>query len=113
MNSDTLRALINFLRPEQKSYQGGREQVSPAKMVAVTVAFLGCQMPCKQLASLFGLAEGCLLKITEYIMSMLSDKSKLIIKWPSKDEYPEIAAEFNKRRIWYMIQIGQILLKYE
>ena len=103
MNSDTLRALINFLKPEQRSYQGGREQVSPAKMVAITVAFLGCQMPCKQLVSLFGLAEGCLLKITEYIMTILCDKSKLIIKWPSKDEYLEIAAEFNKRRIQYII----------
>ena len=77
----------------------GREQVSPSKMVAVTVAFLGCQMACKQLASLFGMSEGCLLKVTEYIMGILSAKSKLIIKWPTKAEYPEIAADFNKRRI--------------
>ena len=45
MNADTLRALIAFLNPERRSYQGGRVQISPAKMVAISVAFLGSQMP--------------------------------------------------------------------
>ena len=99
MNKDTLRALTSFIEPQRRIYQGGREQVFPSKMVAVTTAFLGSQLPCKQLGSIFGLSEGCLLKITEYIMELLTEKSKLIIKWPNKDDYANIAAEFNKRRI--------------
>ena len=98
MNKQTLRALTGFLKPVTRVYQGGREQVSPSKMVAITVAFLGSQMPCKQMSSMFGMSEGCFLKVTEYVMQLLTDKSHLIIKWPNKD-YPEIAAEFNKRRI--------------
>ena len=99
MNTDTLRALTGFLSPQQRLYQGGRQQVCPSKMVAVTVAYLGCQMPCKQLGKMFGLSEGCLIKVTEYIMELLVEKSKVLMKWPSKDEYAEIAAAFNKRRI--------------
>ena len=99
MNADTLRALIGFINPQRRSYQGGREQISPAKMVAITVAFIGSQMPCKQMSQMFRISEGCLIKITEYIMDLLVKKSHLVIKWPSKDEYEEIAAEFNKRRI--------------
>ena len=105
MNADTLRALIAFLNPERRSYQGGREQISPAKMVTITVAFLGSQMPCKQISTMFGISEGCLMKITEYVMDLLAKKSHLVIKWPSKDEYEDIAAEFNKRRIWYFLII--------
>ena len=101
MNADTLRALIAFLNPERRSYQGGRVQISPAKMVAISVAFLGSQMPCKQMSQMFGISEGCFMKITEYIMELLVKKSHLVIKWPSKDEYEDIAAEFNKRRIRY------------
>ena len=99
MNKNTLRALTSFLEPERRLYQGGREQVFPSKMVAMTTAFLGSQLACKQLSSMFGISEGCFLKVTEYIMQLLTDKSKFIIKWPNKDEYPAIAAEFNKRRI--------------
>ena len=99
MNSATLRALTGFLNPQRRVYQGGRVQVSPSKMVAVTTAYLGCQMPCKQLGKMFGLSEGCLLKVTEYVMQLLMQKSHLIIKWPSRDEYTDIANEFNKRRI--------------
>ena len=51
------------------------------------------------MSQMFGISEGCLIKITEYIMDLLVKKSHLVIKWPSKDEYEEIAAEFNKRRI--------------
>ena len=105
MNADTLRALIAFLNPERRSYQGGREQISPAKMVAITVAFLGSQIPCKQMSKMFGISEGCFMKITEYVMDLLSAKSHLVIKWPSKDEYEDIAAEFNKRRIRYFLII--------
>ena len=99
MNKGTLRALTSFLEPERRVYQGGREQVFPSKMVAMTTAFLGSQLPCKQLGSMFGVSEGCFLKVTEYVMHLITNKSNLVIKWPNKDEYPAIAAEFNKRRI--------------
>ena len=101
MNKSTLRALTAFLNPERRCYKGGRVQVNPAKMVAATVAYLGCQMPSKQLGKMFGLSEGCLLKVTEYIMELLVNKSKLVIKWPNKEQYEDIASEFNKRRIRY------------
>ena len=104
MNRQTLRALTSFLKPVTRIYQGGREQVGPAKMVAVTVCFLGSQMPFKQLSNMFGISEGCLIKVTDYIMQLLVHKSHLVIKWPNKEDYDEIAAEFNKRRIRYFVQ---------
>ena len=99
MNKETLRSLTNYLRPTRRSYQGGREQIGPAKMVAVAVAFLGSQSPCKQLSNMFGMTESCFVKVSEYIMKLVTDNSQHIIKWPSKDQYAEIAQEFNKRRI--------------
>ena len=68
-------------------------------MVAVTVSFLGSQSPGKQLSNLFGMTESCFVKVIEYILELLTEKSKQVIKWPSKDQYETIANEFNKRRI--------------
>ena len=99
MNKNTLKALVNFLKPERRCYQGGHVQIEPSKMVAVTTSYLGSQMPCKQLGNMFGISEGCLLKVTNYIMSLLKEKSKLVIKWPNKQDYKDITNEFNKRRI--------------
>ena len=99
MNKETLQSLTNYLRPIRRSYQGGHEQISPAKMVAVTVAFLGSQSPCKQLSNMFSMTESCFVKVSEYIMELVTDKSQHIIKWPSKDQYAAVAQEFNKRRI--------------
>ena len=65
-------------------------------MVAVAAAYLGCQMPCKQLSKTFGLSEECLLKFIEYVMDLLVEKSEIVIKRPSKEEYTHMAAEFNK-----------------
>ena len=101
MNHKTLRALTNFLKPVMRSYQGGCEQIVPSKMVAVTVCFLGSQMLFKQLSNMFGMSEGCLIKVTDYIMKLIVNKSHLIIKWPNKEDYEDIAAEFNKRKIRY------------
>ena len=105
MNRDTLRALTNFLKPVMRTYQGGCEQVLPAKMVAVTTCFLGTQMPCKQLSNMFGMSEGCFIKVTDYIVDLICKKSHLIIKWPNKEDYEGIAREFNKRRIRYKLYI--------
>ena len=84
-------------------YQGGHEQIAPSKMVAVIVCFHGSQMPFKQLSNMFGMSEGCLIKVTDYIMKLIVNKSHLVIKWPNKEDYEDIAAEFNKRKIQYNI----------
>ena len=99
MHKETLRSLTSFLKPERRNYQGGREPVGPAKMVVVTVCFLGAQSPGKQLSNLFGMTESCFVNVIEYILDLLTHKSQLVIKWPSKDEYLTIANEFNKRKI--------------
>ena len=99
MNRQTLQALTSFLKPVTRVYQGGREHINPSKMVVVTVCFLGSQMPFKQLSNMFGMSEGCLIKVTDYIMQLIAEKSHLIIKWPNKADYEHIAAEFNKSRI--------------
>ena len=99
MNKETLRSLTNFLNPARRSYQGGRQQIGPAKMVAVAVLFLGSQCPCKQLSNMLGMTESCFVRVTEYILQILTEKSSHVIKWPSKEQYTAISNEFNKRRI--------------
>ena len=103
MNKETLLSLCNFLQPKQRLYRGGREQVSARKCVAITVCFLGCQMPFKQLSGFFGISEGCFINVTNYVMGLLCKKSGTIIKWPATEEYPAIAAEFNKKRFRYFL----------
>ena len=99
INKETLHSLTTFLNPARRSYRGGREQICPTKMVAVAVCFLGCQTPYKQLSNLFGMTESCFIRVTEYILELLTGKSQQIIKWPSKKNYVAISNEFNKRRI--------------
>ena len=99
MNKETLRSLTNFLNPARRSYQGGRQQIGPAKMVAVALLFLGSQCPCKQLSNMLGMTESCFVTVTEYILQILTEKSSHVIKWPSKEQYTSISNEFNKRRI--------------
>ena len=100
MNKEMLKSLFLFLKPKRRTYQGGREQVSGNKPVAMTVAFLGCQLPFKQLSGFFGVSEWCLIQATDYIMKLLCDKSSSVIKWPDKEDYPTIAAAFNNKQIW-------------
>ena len=73
-----------------------REQVERAKSVAMTLCFLGTRLPFKQLATIFGVSEECFIRTTDYIMLILNEKSSQIIKWPDKDEYPAITADFDK-----------------
>ena len=100
MNKQTLLSLCDYLNPKRRCYQGGREQVNGRKAVAMIVCFLGCQMPFKQLSGFFGISERCLIEVTNQVMALLVDKSKLLIKWPDKEDFPDIAAEFNKKRYW-------------
>ena len=99
MHKETLWSLTNVLEPEWRNYQGHQDQISPAKMVAMTVCFLGSQSHGKQLSNMFGLTESCFVRVIEYILEPITEKSKLVIKWPNKDKYQEIANDFNKRRI--------------
>ena len=97
MNATTLSSLCQFLKAKRRSYQGGREEFSASKAVAMTVAFLGSQLPYKQLSVFFGVSEYGFITSTLYVMKLLKDKSSVIIKWPEKKDYPDIAAEFNSK----------------
>ena len=92
---------MDFLKPKRRVYQGGREEILPSKCVAITLAFLGSQLPYKQLAGFFGISEACLIKVTEYVMKLLNEKCSSVIKWPEKNDFPAIAAEFNNKRWRY------------
>ena len=101
MNKQTLLSLYDYLSPKWRIYQGGRSQVNPRKAVAMTVCFLGCQLPFKQISGFFSISERCLIEVTNHVMGLLVDKSKNLIKWPDKEEFPAIAAEFDKKRFRY------------
>ena len=97
MDRSTFRALTGFLNPKARTYQGERVQVGPYKMVAITLCYLGSRFTYRQLSGLFGLSDQCVFQVTEYIMKLLNDKSKFVIKWPKKEDYMTIAREFNNK----------------
>ena len=51
-----------------------RDQMSPAKMVAITVCFLESQSPGKQLSNLFGVTESCFVRVIEYILELITEE---------------------------------------
>ena len=98
MDRSTLRALKCFLNPVTRIYQGGRAQIEPFKMVGMTLFFLGSRMPYHQMAGVFGVSEECFIRSTNYIISLLNDKCKEIIKWPRKEDYRRVADDFNQNK---------------
>ena len=104
MNATTLRTLCQFLKPKKHLYQGGREEIAPAKAIAMTLAFLGSQLPYKQMSGFFGVSKAAFIHTTEYIMQILQQKSSSVIKWPEKKDYPDIAAEFNSKSFRFFFQ---------
>ena len=98
MDKGTFRALTAYLNPKTRNYQGGRVQVRPHKMVAMTLCYLGSKLPYKQLSGIFGVCEECYIRTTNHVLELLVGKSKEIIKWPSKEKYREITDEFNQNR---------------
>ena len=98
MNTTTLKSLCQFLKPKRRIYQGGKKEIAPAKAVAMNLAFLKSQLPCKQMSGFFGVSESAFIHTTEYIMQLMQSKSPLVIKWPEKKDYPEISADFNNKR---------------
>ena len=98
MDRSTLRALKCFLNPVTRIYQGGRTQIKPFNMVGMTLFFLCSQMPYHQMAGVFGVSEECFIRSTNYIISLLNDKCKEIIKWPRKGDYRRVADDFNQNK---------------
>ena len=84
MNATTLRTLCQFLKPKKHLYQGGREEIAPAKAIAMTLAFLGSQLPYKQMSGFFGVSEAAFIHTMEHIMQILQQKSSSVIKRPEK-----------------------------
>ena len=97
MNKTTFESLRLFLNPVTRSYRGGRVQIEPAKAVAMTLCYLGTRIPYKLLAGFFGVSEEAFIRSTDYIMELLGEKIGMVIKWPSKDEYAQVAADFNSK----------------
>ena len=109
MDKGTFRALTSFLNPKTRKYQGGRVQLSPFKSVAMTAFYLGSQLPYWQSARVFGLSESCFIRATNYVMKLLNNRCKDVIKWPRKEDYRKVAQDFNlKRRRQFPNVIGAI-----
>ena len=96
MDRATFEALKTFLNPAVRTYQGGREQVSPHKMLGMTLFFLGSKLPYFQLSGIFGVSSECFIRSTNYIIQLLNEKCPDVIKWPRKEDYKKIADIFNK-----------------
>ena len=98
MDRATLASLTSFLNPEVRNYQGGRLQVKPHKVVGMTLFYLGSRLPYLQLATMFGVSEECFIHSTTYVMDLLNEKCKEVIKWPQKEDYEKISDDFNKSK---------------
>ena len=96
MDRATFEALKMFLNPTVQTYQGGREQVTPHKILGMTLFFLGSRLPYFQLSRIFGVSSECFIRSTNYIMDLLNQKCPEVIKWPHKDDYQAIVERFNE-----------------
>ena len=95
MTAATLAALTSYLDMDIRTGSGGIPQTCSSKMVAITVAWLGCQTGYQQLSVLFGISEDALIRCTEKVMARLNEKSKELIQFPKKAQFQSIAEEFN------------------
>ena len=100
MHPDTLRALVQFLNPKRRGYRGGCKQMTNSKMVAMTLNYLGSLTTVRQLARQYGVMTDCFIRYTEKVMRLLMENCHKVIKWPERDEYAMIAANFDKSRVW-------------
>ena len=96
MDRATFEALKTFLNPSVCMYQGGREQISPHKMLGMTLFFLGLKLPYFQMSGIFGVSSECFIWNTNYIIQLLNEKCPDVIKWPHKEDYKKIAENFNE-----------------
>ena len=68
---NNVKSFCQFLKAKRRCYQGGKEEIAPAKAVAMTLPFIGSQLPCKQMSGFFGVSEAAFIHTTEYIMKLL------------------------------------------
>ena len=99
MNFQTFRTLLKFVKPWQREYKGGCNQTTVLKMLGMTLCYLGSQTTIRHLAIQFGVMTDAFIQATESIMKVSMDMADSIIKWPNKDEYHNIAEQFNKWRV--------------
>ena len=100
MDMKTLQALVKFLNPQPRMYKGGHNLISPHKIIAMMCAYLGSQSTGRMLLIMFGVYKSALLDATEYIMALLMQKCKQVIKWPDTEEYAYRSNEFQKQGKW-------------
>ena len=74
MDRGTFEALKTFLNPAVHMYQGGREQMSPHKMLGMTLFFLGSKLPYFQMSGIFWVSSECFIRSTNYIIQLLNKK---------------------------------------
>ena len=96
MHPDTLRALVWFLNPKRRGYRGGHQQMANSKMVVMT---LGSLTTVRQLVRQYGITTDCFIQCTERVMRLLMENRHKVIKWPERDEYATIVANFDKSRV--------------
>ena len=67
-----------------------------SKMVGMTLNYLGSQTTVRQLARQYGIMTDCFIQCMKKVMKLLMDNCHKVIKWPERDEYATIAANFDK-----------------
>ena len=95
MNKEVLHDLVNYLNSQTREYKGGRPQVEPDKMVAITLYFLGNKSAYKQLATQFGVSEDTFIQCMDCIIGLLIEKSSDLIRFSERDELPAIVDSFD------------------
>ena len=99
MHPDTLRALVQFLNPKRRGYRGGHKQMINSKMVVMTLNYLELLTTDRQLARQYSITTDCFIQCTEKVMRLLMKNCHKVIKWPERDEYAMIAANFDKSQV--------------
>ena len=108
MNKEVLYDLVNYLNPQTIEYKGGRPQVEPDKMVAMTLYFLGNKSAYKQLATQFVVSEDTFIRCMDYIIGLLIEKSSDLIRFPERDELPAIVDSFDNIGEYFPNVVGTL-----
>ena len=95
MKMETLVALTSYLDIDVRKGSGGAPQTDAAKMVAMTISFLGCATGYQQMSVLFGVTEDIFIRCTEKVIAKLIEKSEKLIQFPNKDELHNAAKDFD------------------
>ena len=74
MNTETMWALLRFVKPLRCSYKGGHKEISGSKMLAMTLNYLGLQTSIRHLARQFGVTISCFTYCTANAERNVCDK---------------------------------------